>query len=360
MNFYSVLFGQRRVFLSKVPASLPSRMFCEQNFKYDVPKYTKINAWDSNNSNLKNLGKILSSKRDRRKSDSIVLEGVRIIKDAIDQGFDPSVIVFSREKLLWQLELPKKASTKLFHIPYNNIKLWTDLTTSPGIMAAFSKDEITNNVKAQSSLPLTLVCDNIRQPDNLGSVLRVAAAAGAREVLLTPGCTNAWAPKVVRAGAGAHFHVPIVEDVEWQNIQHNWPMVALADMNINETVMNPETHDETLDSLDLQFQEEGMSKAFKNEELCQKYRSLPPRTLDYTDFHLEPGYNEALVIVGGETEGVSDEAYMYCHRHNGVRLHIPLRNVINSLSVVSASSIILFKVQEALLREKKAGVIYNT
>jgi len=100
--------------------------------------------------------------------------------------------VFSREKLLWQLDLPKDTSSKLYHIPYNNIKMWTDLSTTPGIMAAFSKEELLGRVVAKSPLPITLVCDNIRQPDNLGAVLRVAAAAGAQQVVLTPGCVDAW------------------------------------------------------------------------------------------------------------------------------------------------------------------------
>ena len=80
--------------------------------------------------------------------------------------------VFSREKQLWELQLPAGSKANLFHIPYNNIKLWTDLTTSPGVMAAFSRAEVEGGVAASSPLPLTLLCDNIRGPDNLGAVLR--------------------------------------------------------------------------------------------------------------------------------------------------------------------------------------------
>ncbi len=60
---------------------------------------------------------------------------------------------------------------------------------------------------AGSPLRLSLIVDNVRTPDNLGAVMRVAAAAGARQVLLTKGCVEAWSPKVVRAAAGAHFQV---------------------------------------------------------------------------------------------------------------------------------------------------------
>ena len=114
-------------------------------------------------------------------------------------GLTPSVIVFSRENLLWQLGLDKKTASncKLYHLPYKNIKMWTDLSTCPGVMAAFSKQDIMKNSIAKSPVPLTLICDNIRTPDNLGAVIRVAAAAGAKHVLCTRGCCDAWAPKVI-------------------------------------------------------------------------------------------------------------------------------------------------------------------
>ena len=285
-----------------------SRLFCSNIEKFDIPHYTKINGWDKENSNIKTLGKILSSKRERTRSDSLVLEGTRMIKDAIHHGFSPSVIVFSREKLVWQLDLPKNTNTKLYHIPYNSLKLWSDLTTSPGIMAAFSKQDIMENVMARSSLPITLVCDNIRQPDNLGAVLRVAAAAGAHRVVLTPGCVDAWSPKVVRAGAGAHFLVPIVEGTGWDRLGERWPMVILADLlHEEQQEFDMKVVDRKLEELEVASTEEGKDIAYHNQELCTRYRELPVRTKTYSEFDLDPGYEEVVVVVGGETE-VSSEA----------------------------------------------------
>ena len=76
-------------------------------------------------------------------------------------------------------------------------------------MAAFTREEI--RPQAASPLPLTLICDNIRTPDNLGAVLRVAAAAGVGRILLTKGCVSPWNSKVLRAAAGTHFKVAILE-----------------------------------------------------------------------------------------------------------------------------------------------------
>jgi len=329
--------------------------------KANLPKYNKINAWDKENTNLKTLGKILNNKKERVNSDSIVLEGTRLIKDAINHGFSPSVIVFSREKLLEQLELPKDTKCKLYHIPYNNIKMWTDMTTSTGVMAAFSKERVKAKVVAKSPLPITLVCDNIRQPDNLGAVLRVAAAAGAKQVVLTPGCVDLWAPKVVRAAAGAHFLVPVVEGVEWVNLvrerlEDQWPMVVLADLIHSEREeKDQKIVDRMVEDLENISLEEGRD-IFMNQELCDKFKEIPVRTIEYSKFDIEPGYREVVVVVGGETEGVSSAAYMFCHQRSGTKLYVPLRNCMNSLNVVSATSLVLFKMQEALNRLEMVDV----
>ena len=333
----------------------------KKDHKYDVPKYKKIVAWDKENKDLKILGKILSSKRDRNASDSLVLEGVRMIKEAISHGHKPSVVVFSREKLLWQLELTGEAATKLYHIPYDKIKMWTDLTTSPGVMAAFSKQEVLKGAVARSPVSpgLTLICDNIRTPDNLGAVIRVAAAAGARQVICTRGCVDAWSPKVVRGGAGAHFLVPIIEGVEWGALQRDnlidpFPFVLLSDL-VHEAgagSQDQETQRAELSELDAVCDAEGEEASYRNPELCDRYKSLPLATIQHGDLTQLPGFREAVVVVGGETEGVSGAAHLFCHRRQGAKLFVPLRNGVNSLNVVSAASLVMFKVRDALENTK--------
>lgn len=61
---------------------------------------------------------------------------------------------------------------------------------------------------AARATDLFLALDALQDPGNLGSLLRSAWAAGAG-VLLGPGCADPWSPKVLRAGAGAQFHVDL-------------------------------------------------------------------------------------------------------------------------------------------------------
>ena len=289
----------------------------KKDHKYDVPKYKKIVAWDKENKDLKILGKILSSKRDRNASDSLVLEGVRMIKEAISHGHKPSVVVFSREKLLWQLELTGEAATKLYHIPYDKIKMWTDLTTSPGVMAAFSKQDVLKGAVARSPVSpgLTLICDNIRTPDNLGAVIRVAAAAGARQVICTRGCVDAWSPKVVRGGAGAHFLVPIIEGVEWGALQRDnlidpFPFVLLSDL-VHEAgagSRDQEAQQAELSELDAVCDTEarrGRGGELQEPRAVRQIQEAAPGHHPARRPHPAPRVPGGMVVVGGETERVS-------------------------------------------------------
>jgi hypothetical protein len=72
---------------------------------------------------------------------------------------------------------------------------------------------------AMSGMPdFVLIADQVRDPGNLGTLLRTAAAAGVQAVLLAPGTTDAFAPKVLRAGMGAHFLLPL-SSLDWSGIR---------------------------------------------------------------------------------------------------------------------------------------------
>ncbi|CAM5180447.1 TrmH family RNA methyltransferase OS=Castellaniella defragrans OX=75697 GN=HNR28_002400 PE=4 SV=1 [Castellaniella defragrans] len=71
----------------------------------------------------------------------------------------------------------------------------------------------------QPSLPqrvesACLCLDRVQDPGNLGTLLRTAAAAGFRHAFLSAGCAQAWTPKVLRSGQGAHFALRIHEQVD--------------------------------------------------------------------------------------------------------------------------------------------------
>jgi TrmH family RNA methyltransferase len=77
-------------------------------------------------------------------------------------------------------------------------------TTPQGVVAVAPWPELPPGQEGWS-----LIVDGVQDPGNLGTLLRSAAAVGLDQVILLPGVTDPWAPKVLRAGMGAHFRVAI-------------------------------------------------------------------------------------------------------------------------------------------------------
>ncbi len=82
------------------------------------------------------------------------------------------------------------------------VRLAADGTTSSGLTVDYAP------------VRLAPVLVGLQDPGNVGTVIRTADAVGAGVVVLTPGSADPWAPKVVRAAAGSHFHVPIATGID--------------------------------------------------------------------------------------------------------------------------------------------------
>ncbi len=80
--------------------------------------------------------------------------------------------------------------------------------TPPGLFAVVASPAPDQAVLQRAGF--ALVADRIADPGNLGTILRSAEAAGVEVVVVTPATVDVLNPKVVRASAGALFHVPVV------------------------------------------------------------------------------------------------------------------------------------------------------
>ena len=93
--------------------------------------------------------------------------------------------------------------------------LVSDVVTNQGIVGVLEQvDESYGEFMQRDDLSLLLVADQVRDPGNLGALMRIADSAGAEGFLLTLGSVDAYNPKVVRSAAGSHFHLPLVRDVD--------------------------------------------------------------------------------------------------------------------------------------------------
>jgi len=103
-------------------------------------------------------------------------------------------------------DLPREARIFLREATPEVLRAMGDAETSQGIIAVCT---IPQQAEELPQLRLGAALLGVQDPGNTGTIIRAADAAGADAVVLTPGSSDPWAPKVVRSAAGSHFHLPI-------------------------------------------------------------------------------------------------------------------------------------------------------
>ncbi|XP_075847720.1 rRNA methyltransferase 3, mitochondrial [Microtus pennsylvanicus] len=297
---------------------------------------------------LSSVMTIVKSRSFREKQGKILLEGRRLIADALKAGAVPKVFFFSRLEYVKELPVDKLKGVSLIKVKFDDIKDWSDLVTPQGIMGIFAKPDPVKmtypKTQLHHSLPLVLICDNLRDPGNLGTILRSAAGAGCSKVLLTKGCVDAWEPKVIRAGMGAHFQVPIVNNLEWETVPDHLPPDTRVHVADNcglhaqvQTSNKASDRDWTCDRRFLKFHK------YEEEDLDTETRKDWLPKLKVQSYDLDWTEAPAAVVIGGETHGVSLESLQLAESTGGRRLLIPVVPGVDSLNSAMAASILLFE-----------------
>ena len=153
------------------------------------------------------LAKSLRQRRNRRKYQQILLEGERLIADSLSAGYPPALFFFTpraEKRHTRLLQQAQKAGAQLLRVPDHLLETITDTVTPQGLVAVTPIPEAPVRDRG-----LALILDGVRDPGNLGTILRTAAAADVDQVIILPGVTDPWSPKALRAGMGAHFRIAI-------------------------------------------------------------------------------------------------------------------------------------------------------
>jgi TrmH family RNA methyltransferase len=159
-----------------------------------------------------------SRRRVRQRERRFVFEGVRLVEEAVRAGVPPAFTFYTE-----LAEADERGGRLLESLRGMNVPCYA---VSEPVMAACSDTETPQGILAVLPIPnfsrperptLTLILDRVRDPGNLGAILRTALAAGVEQVLLTPGTVDASNPKVVRAAMGAHLRLPLAA-LRWEAI----------------------------------------------------------------------------------------------------------------------------------------------
>ncbi|MFN8384064.1 MAG: RNA methyltransferase [Anaerolineales bacterium] len=260
-------------------------------FSFSIPPQFMITS--NHNPKIKLVRALLSRARDRREAGAFVVEGVRLVEEAIHSNWPMRFVLYDdslSERGMSKVENLKSQGVDAEEVSTSVMKAMSETENPQGILAVLNEFQL----PIPESLSFILIPDQIRDPGNLGTLLRSAAATGVQAVLIPSETTDAFAPKVLRSGMGAHFKLPI-HSMSWDEI---------------ETVIKPAGLQVLIADMD------GRS--------CWEIDLRQPVAL----------------VIGSEAEGASEAANKLA---NG-KISIPMSGMMESLNAGVAGSVLMFEV----------------
>ncbi len=235
----------------------------------------------------------LLRRQTRRQENRCLIEGVRLVEAALEGGNLPVFLFYVPELVKGKRASSLLASlnaeqTPCYEITPSILAALTDTVTPQGMVAVVHCPP----PRPRERITLALVVDGLRDPGNLGTLLRTAVAAGVERLLLAPGTIDSYNAKVLRSGMGAHFQLP-PEHLTWTDITQ-----AVTGLDV---------------------------------WLADTQGDQPYDQVDWV--------RPCALIVGGEASGASAQAVSLARG----RVCIPLRSGVESLNATIAASVLLFE-----------------
>lgn len=174
------------------------------------------------------------------------------------------------------------------------------------------------------------------------------------------GCVDPWETKVLRAGCGGHFRIPIINDIEWTHLSNYIPKkstIFIADnsADIEGSSLTPEfiNFDEVTEedpdevkkyfTLNENDQPVVIDETYNDPSELQKYEEINLPCYLYSSIKYP---KEGIVLyVGGETHGVDSRITKLACEFGGKKVKIPLENCMESLNSTFATTIILYEIK---------------
>ncbi len=183
------------------------------------------------NPKIKFARSLFGRAKERRDAGAFIIEGVRLVEEAIKANWPIQFVLYDdslSERGKTKVESLKSQGADVEELSADLMQALSETETSQGILAVLSFHQL----PTPETLNFVLIPDQVRDPGNLGTLLRSAVATGVQAVIIPPNTTDVFAPKVLRSGMGAHFRLPI-HSLTWNEIekQVNGLQVYIADMD---------------------------------------------------------------------------------------------------------------------------------
>ncbi len=230
----------------------------------------------------------LRSRHGRKDSDLCLCDGLRACSEVISLRPDLLKMILLRDDFSGIQDFPAEPVV-LSAYEFDKV---TQTVHSQGIVTVSARPE-SGDPSAPLQDPFALVLDQVRDPGNMGTILRTARAAGLHEVFLTKGCADPYHDKVIRSASGAQFALTLRH---YENLEH-------------------------------------LAEILRWQGIRKFYRTLPAGGENL--FTAEHVFEQSAIILGCESTGVSELA-------GSAGLNIPMPGSAESLNVAQAATIILF------------------
>lgn len=162
------------------------------------------------NSLIKLISLLQSSNKARKENEMFVLEGLRIVKDALENGIQFDKLIISNSafsKYENDIALFSNNSDSCYKIPDSLFKKISDTSSPQGIIALAKFPEIKTELNKKGRY---IALENIQDPSNLGAVARTAEALGVSGIILSNMGCDPYSPKSLRASMGTLLRTPLI------------------------------------------------------------------------------------------------------------------------------------------------------
>jgi TrmH family RNA methyltransferase len=158
----------------------------------------------------------LLRRKDRAALGRFLAEGRQAASEALRSSYVRSVLVDEAaiERHQDLLSVASRAGIGSAAVPSRDFAELADTVTPQGILAVCDTVDVPLAETLTPGTRLVVLCDQVRDPGNLGTVIRCADAFGADAVLVSAGSVDLYHPRTVRATTGSLFHLPISVGVD--------------------------------------------------------------------------------------------------------------------------------------------------
>lgn len=179
----------------------------------------------------------LLRRKGRIEERAFLVEGVRAVTDALETGSRPDTIFLRDDEDGWALHDLWSESHQVRMATEAVIASLSDVPHPQPVVATFAMDEIRSDPQHDVwSEDLILIADGVRDPGNMGTLIRSAVGAGVTEFIVSPDSVDPFNPKCVRSAMGAHFLVSLQQLRADEIIRRleSVSLVALADADADQ------------------------------------------------------------------------------------------------------------------------------